>query len=498
MTTQISHWVDGKAVAGTSGRQSDVFNPATGEVQAQVPLASTAEVDAAVKTAAAAFEEWSQTPPLRRARVMFKLREILERDSKKLAAVITAEHGKVLSDSEGEITRGMEVVEFAAGIPHLLKGEMTEQVGGGIDSYSTRQPLGVCAGITPFNFPVMVPMWMFPVALACGNCFILKPSERDPSAGFMMAEMLKEAGLPDGVFNVVHGDKEAVDALLHNPDIAAVSFVGSTPIAEYVYQTGTATNKRVQALGGAKNHLVVMPDANLEQATDALMGAAYGSAGERCMAISVAVAVGGVGDALMEKLEPRVRALKVGPGTDPESEMGPLVTAQHKTKVEGYVDTGVAEGAKLVVDGRGLTLQGYEDGYYTGGTLFDDVTPDMSIYKDEIFGPVLSVVRTDTYDEAAELVNSHEFGNGTSIYTSDGDAAREFANKIQIGMVGVNVPIPVPMAFHSFGGWKRSLFGDHHMHGPEGVRFYTRYKVTTARWPTGIRAGADFIMPTMK
>ena len=497
MTRNIKHWIDGKEVASTSGRSSDVFNPALGEVQATVGLANKAEVDAAVASGLEAFKDWSATPPLRRARVMFKFRELIEANLKEMAAIVTSEHGKILSDAEGSIIRGMEVVEFAAGIPHLLKGEYTEQVGGGIDSWSTRQPLGVCAGITPFNFPAMVPMWMFPVALACGNSFILKPSERDPSLGVMMGELLKEAGLPDGVFNVLHGDKEAVDGLLTHPDVAAVSFVGSTPIAEYVYQTGAAHNKRVQALGGAKNHMVVMPDANIEQATDALMGAAYGSAGERCMAVSVAVAVGDAGDRLMEKLAPRVRALKVGPGTDPDSEMGPLVTGIHKAKVEGYIDQGVAEGADLVVDGRGLTLQGYENGFYTGGSLFDNVTTDMSIYKDEIFGPVLSVVRAKSYSEAADMVNNHEFGNGAAIFTQDGDAARDFTNQVKIGMVGVNVPIPVPMAFHSFGGWKRSLFGDHHMHGPEGVRFYTRYKVVTARWPTGIRSGAEFVMPTL-
>ena len=496
MSTTISHWVNGRAIAG-GDRFGDVFNPATGEVQAQVALADPATVNAAVDAAKAAFPAWADTPPLRRARVMFKFRELLEDNLKAFAALVTAEHGKVLSDAEGSIIRGLEVVEFAAGIPHLLKGEFTEQVGPDIDSWSTRQPLGVCAGITPFNFPAMVPMWMFPVAIACGNTFILKPSERDPSSANFMAELLKEAGLPDGVFNVLHGDKVAVDGLLTHRDVAAVSFVGSTPIAEYVHHTASAHNKRVQALGGAKNHMVVMPDADFDQATDALMGAAYGSAGERCMAVSVAVAVGDAGDALMARLAPRVRALKIGPGTDPESEMGPLVTAAHKAKVESYIDQGVAEGAELVVDGRGLVLQGYENGFYTGGTLFDRVTPDMSIYRDEIFGPVLSVVRVDDHAAASKLVNEHEFGNGAAIFTRDGDAAREFARNVEIGMVGVNVPIPVPMAFHSFGGWKRSLLGDHHMHGPEGVRFYTKYKVVTGRWPTGIRAGASFIMPTM-
>ena len=497
MDQQINHWIDGKIKISDSGRYGDVFDPSTGIVQAQVALASANEVDEAVKNSNEAFKTWSKTPPLKRARVMFKFRELLETNMKELAKIVTSEHGKILSDAQGSITRGMEVVEFAAGIPHLLKGEYTEQVGNGIDSWSTRQPLGVCVGITPFNFPAMVPMWMFPVAIACGNTFVLKPSERDPSLPIKMAELLKEAGLPDGVFNVLNGDKEAVDALIHHGDVIAVSFVGSTPVAEYIYKTGTANNKRVQALGGAKNHMVVMPDADMDQATDALMGAAYGSAGERCMAVSVAVAVGDAGDKLIEKLAPRVRALKIGPGTDPDSEMGPLITDTHKDKVENFISKGIEEGAKLIVDGRGLNLQGYENGFYTGGTLFDNVTSEMSIYREEIFGPVLSVVRTNNYAEAAKLVNEHEFGNGAAIFTQDGDVAREFSNQVKIGMVGVNVPIPVPLAFHSFGGWKRSMFGDHHMHGAEGVRFYTRYKVVTSRWPTGIRAGADFVMPTM-
>ncbi|HEX3953111.1 MAG TPA: CoA-acylating methylmalonate-semialdehyde dehydrogenase [Stellaceae bacterium] len=496
--TEIHHFINGTRVHGSSGRQADVFNPATGERASRVALANAAEVDAAVQAAKAAFPGWASTPPLTRARVMFKFRELLERDGDAIARMITDEHGKVLSDAKGELTRGTEVVEFACGIPHLMRGEVTEQVGRGIDSWSLRQPLGVCVGITPFNFPAMVPMWMFPVALACGNTFILKPSERDPSAGYRMAELLLEAGLPPGVFNVVNGDKEAVDALLHHPDVNAISFVGSTPIAEYIYATAAQNGKRVQALGGAKNHMVVMPDADLDQATDALMGAAYGSAGERCMAVSVAVAVGGVGDKLMDKLVPRVRALKVGPGTDPEAEMGPLVTAQHLGKVRSYVDVGVEEGAKLVVDGRGLKLQGYEDGFFIGGCLFDDVKPEMRIYKEEIFGPVLSVVRAADFEQAVNLVNDHEFGNGVAIFTRDGDAAREFTNRIQIGMVGVNVPIPVPMAFHSFGGWKRSLFGDMAVHGMEGVRFYTRLKTVTSRWPAGIRSGAEYVMPTMR
>jgi len=499
MAKTLHHFIGGARAEGASGRFGDVFNPATGEIAARVPLASTAEVDKAVAAARAAFPGWAATTPLRRARVLFAFKALAEQHLDELAALVTAEHGKVLGDAKGSVQRGLEVVEFACGIPQLLKGEFTESVGTGVDSWSVRQPLGVVAGITPFNFPAMVPLWMFPIALACGNTFVLKPSEKVPSASLRMAELLKEAGLPDGVFNVVNGDKEAVDAILHHPDIAAVSFVGSTPIAEYIYHTGAAQNKRVQALGGAKNHMVVMPDADLDQAVDALMGAAYGSAGERCMAVSVAVAVGdAVGDALVERLTPRIRALKVGPGTDPEAEMGPLVTRAHLEKVKGYVDLGVKEGATLVVDGRDLRLQGYENGFFMGGCLFDRVTPEMRIYKEEIFGPVLSVVRAASYDDAVRLANEHEFGNGTAIFTRDGDAARDFASRIQVGMVGINVPIPVPMAFHSFGGWKRSLFGDHHMHGPEGVRFYTRLKTVTSRWPTGIRKGAEFVMPTMQ
>ncbi len=498
MAEALHHYIGGEIVKGTSGRTAEVFNPAIGEVKATVDLASKAELDAAVETAKAAFPGWAATSPLQRARVMFRFKELLEQNKAKLAELIGAEHGKVLGDAAGEVTRGIEVVEFACGIPQLLKGEFTENVGTGVDAYTVRQPLGVVAGITPFNFPAMVPMWMFPVALACGNAFILKPSERDPSAPLYLAQLLKEAGLPDGVFNVVNGDKEAVDAILAHPDIEAVSFVGSTPIAEYVYTTGTASGKRVQALGGAKNHMIVMPDADMDQATDALMGAAYGSAGERCMAVSVAVAVGEAGDQLLERLEPKVRGLKIGAYTDADAEMGPLVTRQHYDKVRGYVDQGVEEGAKLVVDGRDFRMQGYEKGYFLGGCLFDEVKPEMKIYKEEIFGPVLSVVRSGSYEEALELVNGHEFGNGTAIFTRDGDAARNFVQRAKIGMVGVNVPIPVPMAFHSFGGWKRSLFGDHHMHGPEGVRFYTRMKAVTTRWPTGIRSGAEFVMPTMR
>ena len=495
----IQHFVGGKPFAGTSTRTVPTYNPATGEQSGELSLASTADVRSAVEAAKAAFPDWAATTPLRRARILNKFLSIMEARIDEMAAVITAEHGKVHSDALGEIQRGMEVVEFATAAPQLLKSEYTENVGTGVDSYVIRQPLGVVAGITPFNFPAMVPMWMFPIALAAGNCFVLKPSERDPSASLLIAAWLKEAGLPDGVFNVVQGDKEAVDALLNDPDIEAVSFVGSTPIARYIYTTATANGKRCQALGGAKNHMIVMPDADMDQAADALMGAAFGSAGERCMAISVAVPVGDeTADRLIDKLKPRIAALKVGPGTDPEADMGPLVTAAAFERVTGYIDSGVEEGAELVVDGRGLKLQGYENGYFVGATLFDKVTTDMKIYKEEIFGPVLSVARAKSYDEAAQWINDHEFGNGTAIFTRDGDAAREFAHKIKVGMVGVNVPIPVPMAFHSFGGWKASLFGDHHMHGPEGVRFYTRLKTITQRWPKGIRAGAEFSMPTMK
>ncbi|MES2354272.1 MAG: CoA-acylating methylmalonate-semialdehyde dehydrogenase [Pseudomonadota bacterium] len=495
----IPHWIGGKRVPGNSGRTSDVFIPATGEVGAQVGLATAEELGQAVAVARAAFPGWANTPPLRRARVMYKFRELLEANGDKIAALIATEHGKVHADAYGEVTRGLEVVEFASGIPHLLKGEVTENVGTHVDSHSLRQPLGVVAGITPFNFPAMVPMWMFPVAIACGNTFILKPSERDPSVSLLLAELLKEAGLPDGVFNVVHGDKTVVDAILDHPDIQAVSFVGSTPIARYIYQRACTNGKRAQALGGAKNHMVVMPDADLDQTVDALMGAAYGAAGERCMAISVAVAVGDkVGDDLVARLAPRVRDIKISHSHDKEAEMGPLVTAVHRDRVKGYIDKGVAEGAKLVVDGRGFKLPGYEGGFYLGGALFDHVTPEMTIYKEEIFGPVLCVVRVPDYQSAVDLINAHEFGNGTAIFTRDGDTARHFGSSIQVGMVGVNVPIPVPMAFHSFGGWKASLFGDHHMHGPEGVRFYTKLKTITTRWPTGIRSGSDFVMPTMK
>jgi malonate-semialdehyde dehydrogenase (acetylating)/methylmalonate-semialdehyde dehydrogenase len=493
----ISHWIAGKAVAGTSGRNANVYNPATGQVQALAPLANRAELDAAVAAAQAAFAAWSAQPPLRRARVMFRFRELFEQHLDDFARLITSEHGKVFSDARGEATRGLEVVEFATGIPHLLKGEFSEQVGPGIDTWSMRQPLGVVAGITPFNFPAMVPMWMFPIALACGNCFILKPSERDPSCSILIAELLKEAGLPDGVFSVVHGDKEAVDNILEHPGIAAVSFVGSTPIAEYVYAKGTSHGKRVQALGGAKNHMIVMPDADLDQAADALVGAAYGSAGERCMAISIAVAVGNkTADDLIAKLEPRIAALSVAPGMEANSDLGPLVTGAHLDRVKGYVALGKDEGAELVVDGRATALPS-GDGFFLGACLFDHVKPEMRIYREEIFGPVLGIVRAKDFDTAIGLINEHEFGNGTSIFTRDGDTARAFAHNVQAGMVGINVPIPVPMAFHSFGGWKRSLFGDHAVHGPEGVRFYTRLKTITARWPTGIRVGVDTTMPTL-
>ena len=497
MPEQIEHFIGGLRSGGHGSRRADVFEPASGRVARQVVLGSAEDVDAAVAVARRAFPAWAATTPLARARVMFRFRDLLEQHANDLAAIITSEHGKVLSDALGEVTRGMEVVEYATAAPELLKGDFTEQAGRGIDAYSMRQPLGVVAGITPFNFPVMVPLWMMPMAIAAGNCFILKPSERDPSASLMVADLLKRAGLPDGVMQVVQGDKEVVDAILRHPGVQAVSFVGSTPIARHIQQTGIAHGKRVQALGGAKNHAVIMPDCDLDKTVDALMGAAYGSAGERCMAISVAVAVGGVADELVETLARRVRALKIGAGTEADAEMGPLVTRAHLERVTGYIEAGVADGAKLVVDGRNLRLQGYEDGFFIGGTLFDDVSAHMRIYREEIFGPVLSVVRAPAFDDALELVNGHEFGNGTAIFTRDGDAARAFVHGVQAGMVGVNVPIPVPMAFHSFGGWKSSLFGDHHMHGPEGIRFFTKLKTVTSRWPTGIRAGAEFVMPTL-
>ena len=494
----IKHFVNGKSYKGNSNRKGKVFNPATGEQESEVILGSKEDLNNSVNIAKKAFESWSVKPPLQRARVMFKFKELIEKNSEEIAKLIVSEHGKVYEDAKGSLTRGLEVVEFACGIPQMLKGEFTENVGSEVDSWSIRQPLGVCAGITPFNFPAMVPMWMFPMAIACGNSFILKPSEKDPSCSFKLAELLSEAGLPDGVLNVVNGDKEVVDAILENKDIQAVSFVGSTPIAKYIYENAARNEKRVQALGGAKNHCVVMPDCDLDQAVNGLMGAAYGSAGERCMAQSVAVAVGDIGDQLVHKLSKKVEVLKVGPGMDKNSEMGPLITKEHLEKVRGYVDIGVKEGAKLLVDGRNLKLQGYENGFFIGGCLFDHVKKDMRIYKEEIFGPVLSVIRAKDFQEATELVNDHEYGNGVSIFTRDGDAARTFSSKIKVGMVGINIPIPVPMAFHSFGGWKRSLFGDQHMHGAEGVRFYTKLKTITSRWPSGIRTNPEFIMPTMK
>ncbi len=495
----IENAVAGKRYVSSSTRRVPVYNPATGEQSAELPLSTMAELNAAVENAVKAQVAWGNTPPMKRARVMFKFKALLDQYAHDIAREISREHGKVHDDALGEVARGIDCVDFACGIPQLLKGEFSRNVGPSIDSYSDRQPLGVVAGITPFNFPAMVPMWMYPAAIACGNAFILKPSERDPSASMLAWNLFMEAGLPEGILNIVHGDKEMVDGILDHPDIKAVSFVGSTPIAEYVYQRGTQAGKRMQALGGAKNHMVIMPDADLDQAADALMGAGYGSAGERCMAISVAVPVGkDTADALVAKLKPRVESLKIGPATDKDAEMGPVVTKMHRDKILGYIDSGVEEGAKLVVDGRGFKLQGYEEGYYVGGTLFDNVEPDMKIYKEEIFGPVLSVVRRDSFQDAVDLIHGHEYANGTAIFTRDGDAAREFADKIEVGMVGINVPIPVPVAYHSFGGWKRSLFGDHSIYGPEGVHFYTRLKTVTTRWPAGIKGGAEFSFPSVK
>src|SRR5512137_1129239 len=497
-TTDVGHYIGGRVVPGASGRQQPVYNPTTGGVARQVRLASEADVDAAVQAARAAQPAWAETPPIRRARVMNNFLALMNQHRDTIAAMITAEHGKVFTDAQGEVTRGIDIVEFACGIPQLLKGDYTEQVSTGIDNWTLRQPLGVVAGITPFNFPCMVPCWMYPVALACGNAFILKPSERDPSPSLFMAELLKRAGLPDGIFNVIQGDKVAVDALLKHPDVKALSFVGSTPIAQYIYETGAHHGKRVQALGGAKNHMVVMPDADLEQAVDALIGAAYGSAGERCMAVSVAVLVGDVGDRIVPMLAERAKSLKIKNPMDLEAEMGPIVTQQAKERIDGYIGLGVQEGARLVVDGRGHKVPGLEGGFFTGGTLFDHVTPQMRIYKEEIFGPVLACVRVKDLAEAVQLVNDHEFGNGVACYTSDGNVAREFARRVQIGMVGINVPIPVPMAWHGFGGWKKSLFGDMHAYGEEGVRFYTRQKSVMQRWPETISKGAEFVMPTAK
>lgn len=493
----VPHVINGQHTPGQNKNHSDIINPATGERLNKVVLGTADDLDVAVAAAQAAFPAWADTPPLTRARILFRARDLLEKHIEKFAAVITAEHGKTLSDAKGEIMRGLEVVEFATGVPELLKGEYTGQVSRGIDAWTMRQPLGIAAGITPFNFPVMVPLWMAPVALATGNCFILKPSERDPSASVLLADLFKEAGLPDGVFQVVHGDKDMVNAILKHPAIAAVSFVGSTPVAKYIYATGTAHGKRVQALGGAKNHAVVMPDCDLEKTVDALVGAAYGSAGERCMAVSVAVAVEPVADRLVEELSKKVKTIVIGEGTNTRTEMGPLITAQHKARVETLINSGVDQGATLVVDGRNVSVKGFEKGFFTGGTLFDHVTPEMDIYKEEIFGPVLCVVRVSDFEAALKLTNDSPFGNGTAIFTRDGDAARTFTQRVNVGMVGVNVPLPVPMAFHSFGGWKDSLFGDHHMHGPEGVRFFTRLKAVTQRWPAGIRSGVEFVMPTL-
>jgi len=493
----VGNWVNGEIVGSDSTRFGDVFDSATGEKCARVVMSTENDVDAAIAAASAALPAWSRTPVLRRARVMFKLKELIERDRAEIAALISQEHGKVLHDADGSIQRGLEVVEFACGIPHLLKGDYSDQVGTGVDSYSMRQPVGVCAGITPFNFPAMVPMWMFPIAIACGNTFILKPSEKDPSCSLKWAELLAEAGLPPGVFNVVQGDHVAVNKILTDERVAAVSFVGSTPVAEHVYTTASAHGKRVQALGGAKNHLVVMPDADMDQAADALVGAGYGSAGERCMAISAIVAVGDAAEPLLEKLLPRIEVLKIGPGLDNSNDMGPLITAEHRDKVRSYIDLGEEEGARLVVDGRQHEIC-QSPGYFLGPTLFDHTTESMRVYKEEIFGPVLVILRVDDLDEALRLVNAHEFGNGTAIFTADGRSARRFVHGVEAGMVGVNVPIPVPMAFHSFGGWKRSLFGPLHVHGPDGVRFYTRLKTVTARWPDQSPAEAEYTMPTMK
>lgn len=495
----VPHWIAGRSIVSTGLRRGEVFNPATGAVAAYVPFATSEEVDTAVRAASSAFEGWSATPALRRARVLFRFKELLEAAAEEIAILIAREHGKTVSDARGEIARGLEVVEFACGIPQLLKGEYSENVGGGIDAYSVRQPLGVVAGITPFNFPAMVPMWMFPIALACGNTFVLKPSERDPSAAIHLAQLLRDAGLPEGAFNVVHGDKEAVDELLHHPDITAISFVGSTPVARHIHLEGTAAGKRIQALGGAKNHMVVMPDADIEQVTQALLGAAFGSAGERCMAISVAVAVGdAVADRLVANLAPRIRALRIGAPEDPDTEMGPLVTREHLNRVRGYIETGVVEGAALVVDGRETDIAAAQSGFFLGGSLFDHVRTDMRIYREEIFGPVLAVVRVPTLEAAVKLINSHPFANGTAVFTQSGESARAFASAIEVGMVGINVPLPVPMAFYSFGGWRNSLFGDHHIYGTEGVRFYTRLKCVTQRWPSTGRSGAEFTMPVMK
>ncbi|HMM13906.1 MAG TPA: CoA-acylating methylmalonate-semialdehyde dehydrogenase [Parvibaculum sp.] len=498
MAKELTHFIGGKHVRGTSGRFLDVTNPNTGEITARTPLASAGELHAAVEVAAKAFPGWAATNPQRRARVMFEFKRLVEANMDELAAMLSAEHGKVLADSRGDVQRGIEVIEFACGIPHLQKGEFTEGAGPGIDMYSMRQPLGVVAGITPFNFPAMIPMWMFGVAIACGNTFILKPSEKDPSVPMRLGELMMEAGAPEGVLNVVNGDKEAVDAILTDPVIQAVSFVGSSDIAHYVYANAAANGKRVQAMGGAKNHAIIMPDADMDHVVNDLIGAGYGSAGERCMALSVAVPVGeGTAERLIEKLVPRVRALKVGISTAADSDYGPLVSKAHLEKVKGYIDLAVKEGADLLVDGRDFKLQGYENGFFLGGSLLDHVTPEMKNYRDEIFGPVLSIVRAKTFEDAIELPTKHQYGNGVAIFTRDGDTARSFASRVQVGMVGVNVPIPVPLAYHTFGGWKRSAFGDTNQHGTEGVKFWTKVKTVTSRWPTGVKEGSSFVIPTM-
>ena len=497
-SADITHFINGQRAAATSGRSQPVYNPTTGAIARQLQLASLDDVNAAVASAKAAFPAWADAPPLRRARIMNKFLALVNQHADAIAAMITAEHGKVFTDAQGEVARGIDIIEFACGVPQLLKGDFTEQVSTGMDNWTMRQPLGVVAGVTPFNFPFMVPMWMAPLAIATGNAFILKPSERDPSPSLLMGELFKQAGLPDGIFSVVQGDKVAVDGLLNHPDVKALSFVGSTPIAQYIYETGAHNGKRVQALGGAKNHMVVMPDADIDQAVDGLIGAAYGSAGERCMAISVAVLVGDVADKIIPKLAARAKALKIKNGMELDAEMGPIVTAQARDKIENYIAIGVEEGATLVVDGRGHKVEGYEGGFFTGGTLFDHATAEMRIYKEEIFGPVLVCVRVKDFASAVKLVNDHEYGNGVACYTSDGNVAREFARRIQVGMVGINVPIPVPMAWHGFGGWKKSLFGDMHAYGEEGVRFYTKQKSVMQRWSSSIAKGAEFVMPTSK
>ncbi len=499
MTETIPHFINGKIVQGNSDRKGDVFNPATGEIIKHVAFANQQDVDQAVAAAKAAFPAWSTTPAIKRARIMFKYKELLENHLDELAKIVSTEHGKLFNDAKGSVIRGIEVVEFVCGAPHLLKGWFSENVGTDIDSYTIRQPLGVSVGITPFNFPAMIPLWMFPMALVCGNTFVLKPSEKDPSCPLRLAELMKEAGLPDGVLNVINGDKIAVDTLLTHPDVATVSFVGSTPVAEYIHKTASAHNKRVQAFGGAKNHCIVMPDADLDQAADAIAGAAYGSAGERCMALSAVVTIGDdIGDELIKKLIPRTKELKIGTAQDLNADMGPLITQQHLEKVKNYVAEGIKEGAELIVDGRDFKLPGHEKGFFMGGCLFDKVTPNMKIYREEIFGPVLIVLRANNFNEALDLINNNEYGNGAAIFTRDGDTARTFASLVKVGMVGINVPIPVPVPYHAFGGWKRSIFADIHMHGTEGISFYTRLKTVTERWPTGIRMGADFMMPVHK